>query len=144
MYPLNQFDKLVMMFTLLSQQGTLFCNPNYMVGKNMFSEKVFVVVAYHSVVSNSFVTPWTAAHRLICPWDFPGKNTWSGLPFPTSGHLLDPGLEPASLVSPALAGGATGNIPEKVGKEDFSSEQLNIGERKEMEGFVTILSPIKI
>ena len=133
-----------MMFTSLSQQSTLFCNPNYVVGKNMFSEKVFVVVMYHSVVSNSFVIPWTAAHRLLCPWDFPGKNTWSGLPVPSSGDLLDTGLEPASLVSPALAGGVTGNIPKKVGKEVISSEQLNKCERREMEGFVTILSPIKI
>ena len=29
---------------------------------------------------------------------------WSGLPFPTSGNLPDPGIERASLVSPALAG----------------------------------------
>jgi len=28
----------------------------------------------------------------------------SGLPFPPPGHLLDPGIEPASLVSPELAG----------------------------------------
>ena len=127
-----------MMFTSLSQQSTLFCNPNYVVGKNMFSEKVFVVVVYHSVVSNSFVTPWTAAHRLRCPWDFPGKNTWSGLPVPSSGDLLDPGLEPA------LAGRVPGNIPKNVGKEVISSVQLNKCERREMEGFVTLLSPIKI
>ena len=29
----------------------------------------------------------------------------SGLPFPTPGHLPDPGIEPTSLGSPALAGG---------------------------------------
>ena len=28
-------------------------------------------------MSNSFVTPWTVTHRLLCPWDFPGKNTIS-------------------------------------------------------------------
>ena len=28
-----------------------------------------------SVMSDSFVTPQTAATRLLCPWDFPGKNT---------------------------------------------------------------------
>ena len=28
----------------------------------------------HSVVSDS-VTLWTVAARLLCPWDFPGKNT---------------------------------------------------------------------
>ena len=31
--------------------------------------------------------------------------TLSGLPFPTPGYLPDPGIEPMSLVSPALAGG---------------------------------------
>ena len=30
---------------------------------------------------------------------------WSGLPFPSPGDLPDPGMEPASLVSPALTGG---------------------------------------
>ena len=30
---------------------------------------------------------------------------WSGLPFPSLGDLPDPGVEPASLVSPVLAGG---------------------------------------
>ena len=30
---------------------------------------------------------------------------WSRLPLPTPGDLPDPGIEPASLTSPALAGG---------------------------------------
>jgi len=44
--------------------------------------------------------------RLLCPWDFPGKNTGVGSHsllqgiFPTQGS--DPGIEPGSL---ALAGG---------------------------------------
>ena len=25
--------------------------------------------------------------KLLCPWNFPGKNNWSGLPFPYSGDL---------------------------------------------------------
>ena len=33
------------------------------------------------------------------------KEYWSGLPFPPPGDLLDPGIEPASPASPALAGG---------------------------------------
>ena len=36
---------------------------------------------------------------------FPRQEYWSGLPFPTPGDLPDPGVEPVSLVSPALAGG---------------------------------------
>ena len=37
--------------------------------------------------------------RLLCPWDFPGKKHWSGLPFPAPGDLLKPGIKQASLVS---------------------------------------------
>ena len=36
---------------------------------------------------------------------FPRKEYWSGLPFPSSGDLLDPDIEPPSLGSPKLAGG---------------------------------------
>ena len=34
----------------------------------------------------------------------PRQEYWSVLPFSSSGNLPDPGIEPASLVSPALAG----------------------------------------
>ena len=36
---------------------------------------------------------------------FPRKEYWSGLPFPSPGDLLNPGIKPTSLMSPALAGG---------------------------------------
>ena len=36
--------------------------------------------------------------------EFSRQDYWSGLPFPTPGDLADPGIEAASLVSPALAG----------------------------------------
>ena len=35
---------------------------------------------------------------------FPRKKYWSGLPFPPPGDLPDPGIKPASPVSPILAG----------------------------------------
>ena len=35
------------------------------------------------------------------------QEYWSGLPFPLPGDLPDPGIEPRSLTSPALAGGFT-------------------------------------
>ena len=31
-----------------------------------------------------------------CPWNFPGKNTGSGLPFPSPGRLPNPGIKPRS------------------------------------------------
>ena len=40
--------------------------------------------------------------RLLCPWDSPGKDTGVGWHFLLQGIFLSPGIEPASLVSPAL------------------------------------------
>ena len=44
--------------------------------------------------------------RLLCPRDSPWtrQEYWSGLPCPSPGDLPDPGTEPTSLKSPALAG----------------------------------------
>ena len=36
---------------------------------------------------------------------FSRQECWSGLPCPSPGDLPDPGVEPASLTSPALASG---------------------------------------
>ena len=36
--------------------------------------------------------------------EFPSHGYWSGLPFPSPGDLPDPGIEPVSLSTPALAG----------------------------------------
>ena len=52
-----------------------------------------------------FVTAWTVAQQAPLSMEFSRQEYWSGLPFPTPGDLSDPGNEPASLVSPALAGG---------------------------------------
>ena len=53
-----------------------------------------------SVVSNPLATPWTGA--LQASLGFPRHEYWSRLPFPSSGVLLDLGIEPVFL---ALAGG---------------------------------------
>ena len=37
--------------------------------------------------------------------EFSRQEDWSGLPIPTPGDLLEPGIELMFLVSPALAGG---------------------------------------
>ena len=39
------------------------------------------------------------------------QEYWSGLPFLPPGDLPDPGIEPASLASPALAGGFFTTVP---------------------------------
>ena len=52
-----------------------------------------------------FATPWTVAYQARPSMGFSRQEYWSGLPFPPPGDLPDPGAEPASLKSPALAGG---------------------------------------
>ena len=48
--------------------------------------------------------PWTVAHQAPLSMEFSRQEHWSGLPFPPPGDLPDPGIEPMSLKSPALAG----------------------------------------
>ena len=51
-----------------------------------------------------FATPWTIAGQAPLSMNFSRWEYWSGLPFPPPGDLPDPGIEPTSLVSPALTG----------------------------------------
>ena len=44
-------------------------------------------------------TPWPVARQVLLSMGFPRQEYWSGLPFPSPGHLPDPGME---LSSPAL------------------------------------------
>ena len=50
-----------------------------------------------------FGTAWTVAHQAPLSMEFSRQEYWSGLPFLTSGDFPDPGIEPLSLVCPALA-----------------------------------------
>ena len=50
------------------------------------------------------VTLWTIAHQAPLSMGFSRQEFWSGLPFLTPGDLPDPGIEPKSAESPALAG----------------------------------------
>ena len=51
-----------------------------------------------------FVTLWTVARQAPLSMGFSRQEYWSGLPCPPPGDLPDPGIEPMSLMSPALAG----------------------------------------
>ena len=51
-----------------------------------------------------FVTPWPCQAPLSM--EFSRQEYWSGFPFPSPGDLPDPGIEPTSLVPPALAVGS--------------------------------------
>ena len=49
-------------------------------------------------------TLWTVACQAPLSMGFFRQEYWNGLPCPLPGDLLNPGTEPASLKSPALAG----------------------------------------
>ena len=51
-----------------------------------------------------FAPLWTIASQAPLSMGFSRQEYWSGLPFPPARHLPDPGIEPASPVSPALGG----------------------------------------
>ena len=62
-----------------------------------------------------FVTPWTVAYQASPSTGFSRQEYWSGLLFPSSGHLPDPGIKPGS---PTLQADALTSEP--PGKPHFS------------------------
>ena len=52
-----------------------------------------------------FVTPWTAARQAPLSMGFSRREYSREVLFPPTGDLPDPGMEPASFASPAMAGG---------------------------------------
>ena len=58
-----------------------------------------------------FVTLWTVASQAPLSMGFSRQENCRGLPFPPPGDLPDPGIKPASLVSPALAGSSFTEAP---------------------------------
>ena len=88
-------------------------------------------------MSDSFRPHGLQPARLLCPCNFPGKNTGAGCHFPTPGDLPDPGIECASPVSPALAGGffttsatsehvLNGKLKWKLGKPPTTGETVTV------------------
>ena len=51
-----------------------------------------------------FVTPGTVARQAPLSMGFPRQEYWSGLPFPSPGDLLDPGIKLVSPAFPAFVG----------------------------------------
>ena len=81
-----------------------------------------LLVCACSVVSDTLQPHGLYPARLLCSWDFPGKNTGVGCCFPLPGDLLDPGIKPTS---PALAGGFFTTAP-PVLKYDFCQWWLGV------------------
>ena len=62
-----------------------------------------VCIQSHFSCVQPFAALWTVACQASLSMGFSGQEYWSGLPCPPPGVLPNPGLEPASLMSPTLA-----------------------------------------
>ena len=68
----------------------------------------------HACCVQIFATPWTVALQVLCPRDFPGKNTGVLLTFLSPGDRPYVGkIKPTSLASPTVADGFFTTVPPK-------------------------------
>ena len=66
---------------------------------------VHVGMLSHFSCAQPFASPWAVGHQAPLSMEFSRQEEWSGLPCSHPGDLPNPGIKPASLMSPALAGG---------------------------------------
>ena len=59
----------------------------------------------------TLVTPWTVACQAPLSMEFSRQEHWSGLSFSSPEDHPDPGIEPVSPASPALAGRFFTTVP---------------------------------
>ena len=70
----------------------------------LLGENVQKVVLSHCSCVRLFATPWTVVCQAPLSIGFSRQEYWSGLPCPPPGDLPNSGIEPVSLMTPALAG----------------------------------------
>ena len=83
---------------------------NECVGNSQTSDGIIESRSHAQLLSHVwlFVTPWTVALQSPLSMGFSKHEYWSGLPFLSSGDLLDPGIKPkapALQVVSCIAGG---------------------------------------
>ena len=84
------------------------------------SQLAQLALSHFSCVQLS-ATLWTVACQAPPSMGFSRQEYWNGLPCPPLWYLPDPGIEPVSLTSPALAGGffTTSTTWEVHGSNDY-------------------------
>ena len=83
-----------------------------------------VLCVFSRSVMSDPVVVWTVAHQAFLSMEFSRQEYHSGLPFPTPGVLPDTGIEPISLVSPALAGEFFATVP--PGRKRCETQQHSV------------------
>ena len=96
----NEPRKMKWLISRINVTETLWCSPETI---------TILLIGYACVLScfscvQLFVTSWTIAHRAPLSMGFSRQEYWGGSSCPPPGNLPDPGIEPESFTSPALAG----------------------------------------
>ena len=85
-----------------------------------------------------FATPWTIAYQAPPSMRFSRQGYWSGLPFPSTGDLPDPGIEPGS---PAFQADALTSEPSenqvKAGVKIWPHTNVTVGKQQMSVGKAT-------
>ena len=91
---------------LLSEQADFYCWATRD-AQGIYTPLLYTTMCVLSLFScvQLFVTLWTTAYQAPMSMGFSREECWSGLLCPPPGDLPDPGIEPTSRTSPALAGG---------------------------------------
>ena len=96
----------------------------------LFSPKVApcrTTVCVCAPLCPTFVTSWATACQAPLSMGFSRQEYWNGLPFPSPGDLPDPGIEPGSLASLALAGGFFTVEPPGKPMDQYQNQANDIG-----------------
>ena len=96
-------DSLQTLEVYIAHQSPLSSNISQSFLKLMSIE--LMIPANHLILCHSLHLASVLAHQAPLSVGFSRHEYWSGLPFPSPGHLPHPGIEPGSLTCPALAGG---------------------------------------
>ena len=85
-----------------------------------------------SVMYNSVAIPWSVAHQAPLSMKFSRREYWSGLSFPPTGDLSNPGIKLTSSVSPVLVSRFFNT--ELPGKPCFNYETVVNKKKEERKG----------
>ena len=82
------------------------------------------------------MTLWTETCQAPLSMEFSRQEYWSGLPCPSPGDLPDPGIEPSTLTSPALASGFFTTSASPKGMEAQGTRGLSAYNNAELAGLL--------
>ena len=88
---------------------------------------VYTCVLSHYSRVRLFATLWTLVHQALLSMEFSSQGYWSGLSFTLPGDLLDPGIDPASLMSPVLAGVFFTTSPTREAQHKILISTMDLG-----------------